>query len=433
MVKIRFLGGSREVGASGILIQSEETENSLLLDYGIRLQGNGNILPLSVDGIKISAVALTHCHIDHSGNLPSLYKNRQIPLFTNELTYRIIEVLIRDALKISKFKMKYSNQEINKMGISCYFLEYGARQRIENNFYITLKDAGHVPGSCSILVEVDGKKILYTGDINTQKTRLVNSIDVHDFPELDALIIESTYALRDHRPRDEIEKEFIENVNIIVEDKGRVLVPAFGVARSQEILSVLYHYGYRGNLFLDGMARKISEIYFDYAEFLRNPREFRRAINNATFILNSRSKRDRKIAKTTPGIIISPSGMLQGGPARNYARSIVLEQNSAIYSVGYQVENTPGRILLDDNLFFKSKNDPNGIDAVCDIKNFDFSSHAGSLDLLKFVDNLKFNEDSEKNIFCIHGSAESCTTFAKNLNKKDYSAISPEIGDVFTI
>lgn len=433
MVKIKFLGGCREIGASSVLIQSEKTKNSLLIDYGIRLRQKENFLPLNVEDGNLSAIALSHCHIDHSGGLPNLYESRQVPFFTNELTYRIISVLIRDMIRLSKYQIKFSNKELNKMGISTYFLNYGTRQRIDEGFFITLRDAGHVPGSCSVLVEVDGKKILYTGDINTQKTRLVKSIQPSEFPALDALIIESTYSLRDHKSREEIEKEFVENVNIIVDDKGRVLVPAFGVARSQEILNVLYYYGFRGNIYLDGMGRKISEIYYDHAEFLRDPREFQKAINNTTFILDSRKKRDRKIAKKTPGVIITTSGMLQGGPARNYARSIIREPNSAIYSVGYQVVNTPGRILLDEKIFVESENDSNGIKAVCEVLNFDFSSHAGGSDLRKFVNDLKFNENSGKEIFCLHGDAESCTTFAKDLNKMGYSAISPESGDIFTI
>jgi putative mRNA 3-end processing factor len=433
MVKIRFLGGCREIGASGVLIQSEKSDNSLLIDYGIRLQRKKNILPLNIDDVKLSAIALSHCHIDHSGNLPSLYANRQIPLYINELTYRIISVLIRDTLKISKYKVNYTNRELNKMGISSYFIDYGIRQRIGHDFFLTFKDAGHVPGSCSVLVEVDGKKILYTGDINTQNTKLVNNIKPLEFSAIDALIIESTYALRDHKPREEIEREFIENVNLIVEDKGRVLIPAFGVARSQEILYVLHHYGFQGHIYLDGMGRKISEIYYDYSKYLRNPREFQKAVNNAIFILDSRAKRDRKSAKKNPGVIISTSGMLQGGPARSYAKSIIHELNSAIYSVGYQVENTPGRILLDEHMFFESERDLKGVKAVCDIKNFDFSSHAGASGLRNFVDNLKFNENSSKEIFCMHGDSESCTIFAKDLNKKGYSAISPETGDIFTI
>jgi len=434
MVKIKFLGGCREIGAASVLIQSENNVGSLLLDYGIRLNQNENVTPEKLGDIKLSAVALSHCHIDHSGGLPNLYNNGSVPLFTTELNYRIVTVLIRDMFKIAKQQIPFSNKELNKMGVSTYFLGYDTKQRIDKNFYITLKNAGHVPGSSCILVEVDGKKILYTGDFNTINTRLVNGIDMANFQDkLDAVIIESTYALREHEAREKIEKDFIEKVNIIVENKGKVLVPAFGVGRSQEILSVLYTYGYRGHLFLDGMARRISEMYFDYSEYLRNPREFQKAVNNSTFILNSRLERDRRIAKKTPGVIISPSGMLQGGPARNYAKSIINDPNSAIFSVGYQVENTPGRILLDENRFLLTKEDKKGINADCHVQNFDFSSHAGASGIRNFVDNLIFKESSNKTVLSFHGDTESCTNLAKDLNKKGYSAISPENGDIFTI
>ena len=171
MVKVSFLGGCREVGRSAILIESKNGDKCIL-DYGIRFHGEDR-LPLDFDKENLKAIALTHCHIDHSGALPFLYKETSVPLFTNPVSLSITEILINDMIRISKYPYPFGFRELNKILQNSYFLENLRRQKIGDKFYLTFMDAGHIPGSVSILVEVDGKRILYTGDINNQNTCLL--------------------------------------------------------------------------------------------------------------------------------------------------------------------------------------------------------------------------------------------------------------------
>jgi putative mRNA 3-end processing factor len=433
MVKISFLGSCREVGRSAILIESKGG-TKCMFDYGIRFRGEER-LPFEVDLDDLSAVALTHCHIDHSGAIPYLYRNLEIPLYTNPLTLRVIETLIKDMIIISKFPYPFGYRELNKMMANTQFLKNNIRQKIADDFYITFINAGHVPGSVSILIETDNKRILYTGDINNTPTNLVDPTDINEIPEIDALITESTYVLRDHPPREDLEEVFVDNIKNITEDGGRVIIPAFGVARSQEALLILKKHNYNGKVFIDGLAKKISMDYLDYPDSLKNGKDLRNAIKNSKFI----SKKERSIVKKSNGVLIAPSGMLKGGAAISFMKSFLEDPKSAIYLIGYQVEGSPGRKLLDSGVFrYKEINRRNNvaynikIRAKCDIDYFDFSSHADSTHLYQYIENLNFINES-KDVFCVHGDPKATTTMAGELVKKDYNSVAPEIGEIYKI
>lgn len=435
MVKISFLGSCREIGRSGILIESKSGAKCIL-DYGIGFN-NGDRLPFEANFENLKAIALTHSHIDHSGALPFIYKTHKVPLYTNSISLVITEVLIKDMIRISNYPYPFGFRELDLLRQNAYFLKNGNRQRIDDKFFITFIDAGHIPGSVSILLEVDNKRIFYSGDINTQKTNLIKPANYMDVPQLDALIIESTYALRDHPPRKSLEEKFVERVTEITENGGKVLIPAFGVARSQEALLILEKYNYTGKIFIDGLARKISTIYLEYPEFLKDIKAFRKVLKRTQFISK---KKDRMHVKKSDGVIISPSGMLKGGAAIDYIETILTDPISAIYLVGYQVEGSPGRGLLDNGIFeFKESRKKKNvfenfqIEAKCDYDYFDFSSHADSLHLYEYIESLEFQNKSDDSVFCIHGDNKSTTTLASELVKKGYNSVAPEIGEVYKI
>ena len=434
MVSITFLGCCREVGRSAILIESKSGAQCIL-DYGIRFKGEER-LPLKGNIHNLKAIALSHCHVDHSGGVPYLFKDRDVPFFTNPLTLRVSEILLEDMIKISNYPYPFGYRELKKTRKNAVFLKNGVRQKIDHEFYLTFFDAGHVPGSVSILVEVDKKNILYTGDINNQETNLISPANPHELPEIDALITESTYSDREHPLREELEKSFIEETVNTIENGGSVLIPAFGVARSQEILLVLEKYNYKNDIYIDGLARKILTEYSHFPESFRDFTLFKSAAKKAQFV--SKEKR-KKIGGKSRSLIISPSGMLKGGAAIDYIPTFLNDPNSAVFLVGYQVEGTPGRKLVDEKIFeFKEKGRRNYasrdmlIKAKCKIEYFDFSSHADKVHLNDYINEIKFRDNSNF-IFCVHGDEKSTTSFAHNLSKKNYNSVAPEIGESYIL
>ncbi len=434
MTKITFLGACREVGRSAILIESKNGAQCIL-DYGVRFTSEER-LPSSGDINNLKAIALTHCHIDHSGGLPLLFKDKDIPLFTNPLTLRISEILLEDMIRISNFPYPFGYRELQKTRKNAFFLKNKVRQKIDENFYITFFNAGHIPGSVSVLVEVDNKRILYTGDINTQETNLISPAKPNELPEIDVLITESTYSPREHPLRLELEKKFIDDTLNIIENGGNVLIPAFGVARSQEILLTLEKYNFKDNIFVDGLARKILTEYSQFPDSFKDFARFKSALKKAKLV--SREWR-KKLKKGTRGLIISPSGMLKGGAAIEYIPTFLNDPNSAVFLVGYQVEGTPGRKLIDEGIFEFKENKKRKyqsydllIKAKCNIDYYDFSSHADKIHLNDYINNLTFRDES-KFIFCVHGDEKSTTSFAHDLSKRDFISVAPETGESYKI
>lgn len=434
MTKIQILGSAREVGRSGILVTSNNG-TQCVLDYGIRFHGEER-LPYKVNLDQLKAVALTHSHMDHSGALPYLYKEKNIPFYTNPISLRIAEILIRDTLRISSYNYPFSYRELDNLRKNAKFLQNGVRQKIDDNFYLTFLNAGHIPGSVSILVQVDGKSILYTGDINTQNTNLCESTMSQSFPPIDCLIIESTYALRNHTNRETLEKNFVEKTIDIISNGGRVLVPAFAVARSQEVLLILNKYNFREKIYIDGLARKISTKYLNHPKNIKNYKIYKKALNKAKYV----SRRgERNSIKKKSAVFIVSSGMLKGGAVMEYLSTILEDPFSAIYLVGYQVDESPGRKLLDTGIFefnngsYENQANINKkIEAECDYEYFDFSSHSDGTQLNKYVESMEFVNDS-KEVFCIHGDEKSTTTFSSILASKGYNSVAPEIGEEYII
>lgn len=430
MVKLRFLGACREVGRSGILIESEETGDQILLDYGIK-SDHTTIFPEYVNGRELSAIVLTHSHIDHCGGIPLFYISGSVPLYCTELTYRVSEILLYDMLQISQQYLPFGKEEVNKMKYYTHFLKYNIRKKVGKKSWITLYNAGHIPGSAMVLVEMDGKKILYTGDFNLIQTRLVKPVDISNIPPIDALIMESTYGTTYHPLREETENEFVRTVEKIVKDGGITLIPAFGVARSQEIMMILNKNQVPSySITIDGMARSIINQYSQFPDMFRDYEEMIKAFDKSKLINQNRRKSERSNAANNSGVIIAPSGMLKGGTARYYAAKIHNDPKNAIILVSYQVEDTPGRILLETKKYQIDDHDiPQEIKAQ--IYHFDFSSHSGKKELMEFVNQIEFNQERE--VFCVHGEEETIVEFAKEIEKQGNNVYVPYLDQKYEL
>jgi len=418
-LQIGFLGGTREVGRIAITVKTEKTQ--VLLDYGVMLNHEPGF-PMHLPPKDVDAIILTHSHLDHSGAIPIFYIHGKKPLYTNKLNLELTQILIADFIHLSSYYLPFEYLELKSMMRNNKHMDYGVEETI-GDIKFQLVNAGHIPGSASILAEAEGKRILYTGDFNIVDTRLLEGTKM-SFGDLDALIIESTYADEDHTERLELEKNFVDEATDVVEKGGTVLVPAFGVGRSQEIACVLTAHHFEYPVTMDGMAREVSRIIMNYKEFLRDPKLFTEAMHTVDWV---EGWRDRRKAMKTPGVIISPAGMLKGGPAVFYTSKIGKKANNAIFLVSYQIPGTPGRELLEKGICLI---DGKMRKVKARIKHFDFSSHCGASQLKEAVKKLGGNPK----VYVVHGAEGNCELFAKWV-KSDLGleAVAPKAGDTFEV
>ena len=419
-MKITILGSGKEVGRSGFLVTSNNT--NILLDYGVLLKREP-VFPIHVRPKDISSVVLTHAHLDHSGFIPSLFlSNSNISVLGTNPTFDLSNLLIEDMIKISGYYLPFDYADLHSMMNHSKTLQYRERYPI-NNMQITLYESGHILGGSSILVESEGKRIFYTGDINTRGSKILRSADL-DLPEVDILIIESTYSQTEQTPREESEKNLVEFAYNVVERGGTLFIPAFSVERAQEIASVLKACNFKYRISMDGMALKANEIMLKNPSFLKNPEVFRKIISEIEWV---QGWRRRKQLVKEPGIIISPAGMLVGGTAMFYLQEIAKNPNNGIALVSYQGKGTPGRLLLEKGLVSydgKSKK------SLAEVNHFEFSGHSSRTELLEILNKIKGNPE----VYTVHGDDMSCIKFASEIKEKyGFDAIAPDNGQIVEV
>jgi putative mRNA 3-end processing factor len=418
-LQVGFLGGAREVGRMGIHVKTAKTK--VVIDYGVMLDREPGF-PMHVPPKDLDGVILTHSHLDHSGAIPIFYINDKKPLYTNQLNLELTQVLIQDFIHLSSYYLPFEYLELKSMMKNNHHLDFGQVEPV-GDMNVSLYNAGHTPGSAQVLVDGEGKKVLYTGDFNLEDSRLLKGAAM-DFKDLDAIIIESTYANADHTPRPELEKKFVDTATDIVERGGTVLIPAFGVGRAQEIASVLSANHFEYPIVFDGMAREASRIILNYKDFLRDPKEFVKTMNSVEWV---EGWRDRRKALKTPSVIVSPAGMLKGGPSQFYLSKVGKKANNAIFLVSYQIPGTPGRQLMEKGV---TTIDGKIRKVKAHFQHFDFSSHCGATMLKESLKRL----GGKPKVFVVHGAEGNCELLA-NYAKTELGldALAPKTGEYFEI
>jgi putative mRNA 3-end processing factor len=418
-LQVGFLGGAREVGRIGVSVKSEKTQ--VVLDYGVMLDHEPGF-PMHVPPKDVDALILTHSHLDHSGALPIFYINDTKRLYTNKLNLELTQILIQDFIHLSSYYLPFEYLELKTMMRSNRHLDFGVEEQV-GDMKIKLFNAGHTPGSAQVLVEADGKRFLFTGDFNLEDSRLLTGASM-DYGDLDAVVIESTYANEDHTKRLELERMFVEAATEVVEKGGIVLVPAFGVGRAQEMACVLAANHFEYPVVLDGMAREASRIIMNYKEFLKDQRLFMNAMHSLDWV---DGWRDRRKALKAPGVIISPAGMLKGGPAAFYVSKIGKRANNAIFLVSYQIPGTPGKELLEKGI---CTIDGKLRKVKAQYRHFDFSSHCGASQLKEALQRL----GGKPKVFVVHGAEGNCELLA-NWAKTELGldAVAPRTGETYQV
>ncbi|MDO8647341.1 MAG: MBL fold metallo-hydrolase [Candidatus Diapherotrites archaeon] len=420
-LKFKCLGAGREVGRSSLLL---DFGDRVLLDDGVKLTPEGVEYPLKPE-TNLDAVVISHAHLDHSGNLPSLFLDNHALSFMTSPTLEISKLLWFDSLKIAGlegFDSGYSKPEIQKTERFAFELGYKKHVNITEKTAMEFYDAGHIVGSAlTKLYLPNGKTLLYTGDFNAAETRLHHKADLK-CGKVDYLIMESTYGDRNHPPRKETEKAFAESVIDTLDRGGHALVSAFAVGRSQELIDVLEEYKLNVPVYLDGMGQKAAKIMLNNPSYFKNPKFLKRALMKAHWV---KGEQMRKKALKEPCVIVTTSGMLQGGPIQYYIKKLYDDSDSKIFLTGFQVEKTPGRILMDTG---KIDIDGSLVDVKMKVEKYDFSAHSDHDSLMYAVDKL-----SPEKIVLVHGDSQVIDVFKQELHGKGFDVVAPRTGEELTL
>ncbi|MDO9536945.1 MAG: MBL fold metallo-hydrolase [Thermoplasmata archaeon] len=318
---------------------------------------------------------LSHAHIDHSGMIPWLCATYGMDVVATKPSVVIGTMLLEDSVKVSSlegYPAPYDKGDVKLL--KRHFQEVTFDDILDvGGMDVVVHSAGHIPGAAMYEVQSD-RTMMFTGDINTLDSHLVNGAKP---VKCDILVIESTYSGRDHPPRKETERHFLNKTKEVVERGGLAIVPAFAVGRTQEMMMTLMNSGL--NVVMDGMGSAVSRHYLNMPQYLRSPERLADAVAQIKAV---RNPGDRKTVAKNADVIITTSGMVDGGPVLNYIAEKKNDKKSAVLITGFQVEGTNGRMLMESGEMVivgeRSK-------IHCELGFYDFSAHADHNELIKFI------------------------------------------------
>ena len=404
---VQFLGGAGEVGRSAILVNDR-----LLLDYGVK---TATPMQYPVGDIDPEAVVVSHGHLDHAGAVPTLLSGDRRPeIHWTPPTAALTRILARDTLKLHGGTMQCPFTEPHVARLGEVEQRHGYRESFQAAGHeITFYNAGHIPGSAHVLVDDGETRLLYTADFHTDDTRLLSGSTAR--PPADVVLCESTYANVDHESRATVEERFAETTRTTLWEGGTVVVPAFGIGRTQELLMVCAAHDL--DCYVDGMGVEVLAMLRGYPDFLRDADALDRAARHAREVTGRDGQRKRIADQNT--VIVTTSGMLSGGPAMTYIPEIRTDPTNRISLTGYQVEGTPGRELLETGRCELN----GGVRPVAaQTKLFDFSAHADDAGLRSFL-------ASYDNARVLVNHGDDCERFAAELREDGVDASAPGVGD----
>ena len=440
-MNVQFLGGAREVGRSALLV-----DDSLLLDFGIKTADPPQypVGPFGGPGADApEAVVVTHGHLDHAGAVPALLSGDARPtVHWTPPTRELALTLARDTLKLhgGTPRCPFTEEEVRRL--TEVSETHGYREPFEAAGHrVEFFDAGHIPGSAHALVESGvqdtsggrtqsdgGTRLLYTGDFYAggRGQRLVAPSEAR--PEADVVVTESTYADVTHEPREAVEERFVESVRTTLWEGGTVVVPAFAIGRTQEMMLVCAAHDI--DCYVDGMGVRVTELLRRHPEFLRDGEAMRRATSNARFVDgrdghrgSGASRGQRKRIADQQTVIITTAGMLSGGPAMTYVPEIHANPINKLCFSGYQVEGTPGREILETG---SAEVGGRHLRVSATVEAYDFSAHADREGLFGFLEAYR-----DTPLLVNHG--DSAAWFADELEARGHDARAPEPGEVIEV
>ena len=416
---LKVHGAGQEIGRSSFVLNADNEH--VLLDYGVKFTPEETAYPVPLD-VKLDATVLSHAHFDHSGFIPSLFVNNPAPLFMTRATGELSKMLWLDSLKIADMEgltPAYNPSHIAAAEAATVGMQYRKPVNVTKNMELELFDAGHILGSSLVKFNMkNNKSFMYTGDYMLPPIRLQGGADLKHAGNVDYLLMESTYGNRIHPDREKTVKAFVEKIRETLDRGGHAIIAAFAIGRSQEIADILFEHGVDAPVFMDGMARKATEIYHQYPQYNSKPKVVQRMLEQLNIV---RHPGIRKQALKEPSVVITTAGMLEGGPVMFYLGHLHADQRSSLLITGYQVKGTKGRTLLETG---KIELDSGWVEPKMEIQRYDFSAHSGKDHLEQTIRTL-----NPEHIVLIHGDQLISREFAEELRGQGLKVSNPAVGE----
>ena len=412
-MELTFLGAAQEVGRSCVLISGEE---KIMMDCGLKIHSE---TPYPVEPPAMPDFAIiSHAHLDHSGFAPALYRENKPELICTPPTQALAEIIVADSMRImeKRGERPYLPPQIKRLKQYTTVLSYKKWYEMGEST-LTMYSAGHIPGAAMLDIETGGKRIIYTGDFKLEETKTTFASEIPP-PNPDILITESTYSDRDHPSRKELEIELGKQLQETLENDGTVLLPAFAIGRTQELIRIVRSVNKDVDIWVDGMGWRVCDTLSHFSSYIKDFKLFRKDMESCNPILHP-SQRGKVLKK--PGVVIATAGMLQGGPALGYLLKMGPE-SKAIFT-GYCVEETNGHNLINKGFV---EYDGVQVKPKASWSYLDFSAHAGRQELFELAEKL-----APKKIFCMHG--DNCQGFADELALEGFDTYAPKLGETVQI
>ncbi len=466
-MKLTFIGAAHEVTGSCTLL--EACGRRIIIDCGME-QGADTYVncDIPIAPSTIDAICLTHAHIDHSGNIPALTaRGFNGDIFSTEATFSLCNIMMRDSAHIQESEAEWRNRKAERAGLEPYVplytmadvektlkqfspTPYGKTVPVCEGVNVTFYDAGHLMGSSSILLEVteDGvtKKILFSGDLGNVNRPLIR--DPQSPPDADYVIIESTYGDRLHGERPDYVSQMTRIIQETLDRGGNLVIPAFAVGRTQELLYLIRQIKSDGLIkghgdfpvYVDSpLAVEATNIYSNTAgltSYYDNEtlKIIESGVNPLTFKglrLSITSDESKAVnLDTEPKVILSASGMCEAGRIRHHLKHNLWRPECTILFVGYQSEGTLGRRIINREPFVRLFSEEIAVKAHVETL-AGISGHADRDMLANWLGSMK---TPPAKVFVNHGDDKVCEGFAELItNRFGIPAEAPYSGDEFDL
>lgn len=444
-MRLTFLGATNTVTGSKFLLQLGH--KNILIDCGL-FQGikelrlrNWSKFP--IEPKKIDAIVLTHAHIDHSGYLPVLIKNGFTgKIYCSQATKELCAILLPDSGYLQEEEAKFANkhgytkhrpavplytrEDAERSLLQFRAIEFRKQLKLEEETYMSLIPAGHILGASFILFKHYGTTILFSGDLGRPHDPIMHAPAV--MQAADYLVLESTYGNRLHKKVNPLD-ELSDIINRTVERGGTIVIPAFAVGRAQHLLYFIYQLKVTQRIpnipvYLDSpMAKDATDIFRKYTDLHRINAELSKKICEIATYVNSREESQALDLIKTSKIIVSASGMLEGGRVLHHIRVFASDSKNTIVFAGYQAAGTRGADMINGKKEIKVFGETVPVNAEIQILS-NMSAHADYEEILQWLSH--FNHHPRK-VFITHGEPEAANSLKEKIEKNyRWNCIVPE-------